>query len=111
LPSKSKKSNNKFWLNLFFSLYKKIDSKKYKLIEEITGITSESEIEEIQRYVKLLRLKSKHGDIFNGIRESVSIEEMKKEQNYQPMSKEEFYRLVDEINITEPLDDLLKMLD
>lgn len=90
---------------------KKLDSKKYKLIEEIKSITSKREIEDIERYVKLLKLKSKHGDIFNGIRDSVSIEEMKKEQNYQPMSKEEFYKLVEEIDITEPLDDLLKMLD
>ena len=44
------------------------------------------------------------------IRQSVTIEELIKEQNYTPITAEEFYKEVAELNIEEPLDELLAML-
>jgi len=44
-------------------------------------------------------------------RPHVTVAELVKEQNYQPIPREEFYKLADELDIQEPIEDLLKMLD
>lgn len=45
------------------------------------------------------------------MRKHVTIEEMIEEQNYKPISREEFYEKIADLNIEEPLEDLLAMLD
>ncbi len=49
--------------------------------------------------------------IFNSIRPSLSVEEMKKEQDYQPIKKKAFYKKAAKLKIEEPLDEFLSMLD
>jgi len=54
--------------------------------------------------------KDKFWSAVKQIRQSVTIEELIKEQNYKPIKAEEFYKEVAELNIEEPLDELLAML-
>jgi len=84
---------------------------KYKLIEEITDINNEDELIELEEYLVNLRTKRDWHDIVKPIREEISIEELKKEQGYKPISKEEFDKLVEELDIEEPIEELLSMLD
>lgn len=44
------------------------------------------------------------------IRTNVTLEQLKKEQNYQAISYEEFRQLADKIEIKEPIEELLGML-
>ena len=44
------------------------------------------------------------------MRKSIDIEELKKEQNYTPVNKEEFFKKIGALNIEEPLEDLLRMI-
>ena len=44
------------------------------------------------------------------IRQSVTIAQLIDEQNYTPIKAEEFYKEVAELNIEEPLEELLAML-
>lgn len=43
-------------------------------------------------------------------RKSINIEQLKKEQNYQPINKKELFAKIDALNIEEPLDELLQMI-
>jgi len=88
-----------------------IDNRKVKLIQEIAAINSELEINEIEKAVNLLKLRSKHGDVFKGIRKTISTKELMKEQNYQGIDRAAFDELVDELDIQEPFEELLLMLD
>jgi len=90
---------------------KNIDNRKVKLIQEIAAINSELEIDELEKAVELLKLKSKHGNVFKGIRKNISVEELKKEQNYTGIDRAEFDELVEELDIQEPFEELLLMLD
>ena len=45
------------------------------------------------------------------VRKHVTLEEMKAEQGYHPISKADFFAKAEAIKIEEPLDELLKMLD
>ena len=86
-------------------------NRKYKLIEEITDINDEGELLELEEYLQKLKTKREWHDIVKPIREEISIEELKKEQGYKPISKEEFDKLVEELDIEEPIEELLSMLD
>lgn len=90
---------------------KNIDSLKIKLIEEITSITSKEELDHLVKYIKLTRLSGLHGNIFKGTRKSINVDELKKEQNYKGINRDEFDKLVAELNIEEPIEELLAMLD
>lgn len=86
-------------------------NRKYKLIEEITGIDNEEELVELEAHLQRLKTKREWHDIVRPMREEISIEALKKEQGYEPISKEEFDRLVKELDIQESIEELLSMLD
>jgi len=44
------------------------------------------------------------------MRDKLNIEQLKKEQNFKPIDKAEFFQKIDELNIEEPLEDLLAMI-
>ncbi|MEM1215404.1 MAG: hypothetical protein AAGJ82_06960 [Bacteroidota bacterium] len=50
-------------------------------------------------------------DAIKPLRKSISVQALVKEQAYQPIQKEAFYEKVSELNIREPLEELLAMLD
>ena len=91
---------------------KNIDSKKVRLIEEIASIHSEAELDRLIKIIRLLRLKTKHGDsVLRKTRDSISIEELKKKQNYKEFDREEFDQIVNDLDIQDSIDDLLAMID
>ena len=90
---------------------KNIDNRKVLLIQEIAAINSELEIDEIEKAIQLLKLKAEHGKVFRGIRKTISVGELKKEQNYLGIDRAEFDELVEELDIQEPFEELLLMLD
>jgi len=91
---------------------KNIDSKKIKLIEKIASINSEEELDQLVKYIKLVRLNSVHGEsIFKSVKKSISVDELKQEQNFKGIDREEFDVLVKELDIQEPIEELLAMLD
>jgi len=44
------------------------------------------------------------------MRKRIDIEELKREQNFKPINKEVFFKKIEELNIEEPLEDLLRMI-
>lgn len=54
---------------------------------------------------------NRFGEIIQPLKASISVEQMKRDQHYTPIRKQDFYEKVAEIEITEPLEDLLAMLD
>ena len=82
-----------------------------EIIEEIASINSVEELEEIIRYMKINRLKNIHGNLFDGTRDSITVEELKKEQNFTGIDRAAFDKLVEEIDIQESIEELLAMLD
>ena len=88
-----------------------INSTKYELISEITEIESEKELAELEQHVKLLRARREFGEVIRPTRDTVSVEMLKQEQDYQPVGKAEFDALVTELNISESIEELLEMVD
>lgn len=88
-----------------------VESKKYRLIEKITGLQDESILDKLalvfEEYSQgSLMLQT----IIKPIRQKLDIEELKQEQNYQGFDQEEVDRLIEDIDLQEPLEELLDMI-
>lgn len=90
---------------------KDLSSIKYKLIEEITDIHNEEELLELEEYVQQLKARKDWQDIIKPVRKDISVEQLKLEQGYEPISKKEFDQLAEDLDITDPIEELLSMLD
>lgn len=55
--------------------------------------------------------KDKFWEAVKPIRKSISLDQMIAEQDYKPVQREAFFRKTNKLNIEEPLEDLLSMLD
>ena len=81
-------------------------SKKLHFIHQILQINDEALIDEL-----IVRVKSKTiGQITTPIHPHFDLETMKQAQGHQPINKAEFNQLIKELDIQEPLEDLLAML-
>ncbi len=88
---------------------------KLKLIEDLLQLKDEQSLRKIEKEIKYLSKTEKKAAqrqvVIKSTSKTISIEQMKKEQNYQPIEKEIFYKKVANLNIDEPLEELLSMLD
>jgi len=94
-----------------FEMTRNLDSKKLKLIQKITLISSIEEIKDIERFVNLIRHNKAHGNIFKEIRKDVNIESLKKEQDFKGIDRAKLNRIAKELDIKESIEELLSMID
>jgi hypothetical protein len=88
-----------------------VETKKYKLIEKITSLKDE----EVLNKLNLVIDEYSKGnfilmEVVKPIREKLDIEQLKKEQNYQGFDKGEVDQLIKEIDLQEPIEELLEMI-
>ncbi|MEM9846872.1 MAG: hypothetical protein AAF847_03215 [Bacteroidota bacterium] len=76
-----------------------VDYETDETLTEITPIAAD-DFEEKAQFWKAVK----------PIRKNVSLEQILEEQNYKPIDREEFFNAADDLNIEEPLDELLAML-
>lgn len=86
-------------------------NRKGHLISAIQAIQDEQELAAVEQYLKILHAKRQYGNIIQPMRDSISIEAMKIEQAYKGFNRETFDALAAELDIQEPVEELLKMLD
>jgi len=103
-----------------------LQTRKISFIQEFLKLQSEEIINSLEKMLKQkqIELNDKHNisvnkldsgnerfwEAIKPIKKSSSIKEMIEAQNYKPINKESFYSKTSELNITEPLDELLAML-
>lgn len=102
----------------YFSLpnhnYMTLESKKLLLIRQIMEINDEGVIDDLEQYVEEKAQHKSDNDILQQlarpIRPHFDLEAIKREQGYQPINKEELNQLIKELDIQEPLEELLEMI-
>lgn len=92
---------------------KNLDSRKFRLIQEIIKIDREEDLNKLEDQVEALQGKNdiRFLDAVKPIRETVNLEELIAEQNYQPLTKEAFFQKTSQLEFEESLEELLAMLD
>jgi hypothetical protein len=89
------------------------DSRKYRLIQEIMRIDREEDLSKLEDQVESLQSKDdvRFMEAVKPIRESVTLDALIAEQNYQPIQKEAFFQKTSELEFEESLEELLSQLD
>jgi len=90
---------------------KNLDSKKLKLIEKIKKLSSKEDINGLEKFLESLDNKNIYSELFKPMREDISVEDLKREQNYQGIDRQEFDALAKKLNIKESLEELIAMID
>ncbi len=90
---------------------KNIDSRKRRMIEYITSLSSEKELESLEKFFSFFFRDKMELSVFKTPRKSISLEDLKKAQNYQKIDRSSFNQLVKKLNIEESIEDLLSMTD
>ncbi len=90
---------------------KKLDSRKYRLIQEILKLDNEHDVSKIEQQVQSIKQLMGIQAAIKPIRKSLTIEQMIEEQNYTPIKREDFFKKAEELQIEEPLEKLLEQLE
>jgi hypothetical protein len=90
---------------------KDLDSRKYKLIQEIMKLDNEEALSKLEKGVEAIHQEKAFWTAIKPLRKTITLEQMIKEQNYKPIDKDEFFKMVDELEIEESIEELLSMLD
>ena len=89
-----------------------INTRKYKLIQQIIQLEDEQAISRIEKEVEqALSIDEKLNLIIKPIRKSLTIDQMVEKQEYKPIKADEFFNIANEIEWEESLEELLEMLD
>jgi len=89
---------------------KNLNHRKIELIKRITDLSSEQDVNKLEVFVASLDMMSDNSDIFKPMQEDISLEELKKEQNFEGINREEFDALAKELDIKETFEELLESI-
>ncbi|MEN0003895.1 MAG: hypothetical protein AAF798_07115 [Bacteroidota bacterium] len=89
---------------------KNIDQKRHQIIKEINELVSEHELEAVSQFLKEVRWLKEHGAIFKDMKDTISLDKLVEEQNFKGMDEAQFNQLVEQLDIQEPIQELLDQL-
>lgn len=90
-----------------------LSDQKIELIIEISKLRKEESLQQVKHLVEYLekRPSKKQSEMLKKLakpmRKKLDLEELKREKNWKPIDRKEFDRLVKELDIQEPLEQLL----
>ncbi|MEZ4963241.1 MAG: hypothetical protein R2830_25695 [Saprospiraceae bacterium] len=84
-----------------------LKTRKYKLIARIEAVQKEDELNKLEELVE----KAWPDPVFKPLRKQITLEEILAEQNFRGFNREEIDKIIAEIGLEEPLEDLLAMLN
>jgi CRISPR/Cas system-associated endonuclease Cas1 len=92
---------------------KTLDTRKINLIVQISKLDKEESVRQVEEFISLVEKRPTEKQLemlkklAKPVREKVDIEELKRQQNWKPVNREEFERLVKEMDIQEPIEQLI----
>lgn len=92
-----------------------VEALKLELIDTIMALKDAQKLRKIKATIRDLWPQEEDNDdvikrLNKPMRKRIDIEELKEEQGYKPINKEEFFKKIDALDIEEPLEELLRMI-
>ena len=85
-----------------------IEALKYELLAKIVSIQSETDLKRVKEMLDSL---SKNNDLLyrmiKPVSEKITVEDLIKEQNYKGFDRNAFDKIVSEMDVTDPIEELL----
>ena len=89
-------------------------ARKYDLIDKIIHLKNNYVLEEIETLLRVVEKESIADNVLKSIikpiKKTLDIEDLKREKNYKGVNRKRFNRLIKELNVTEPIEELLAQL-
>ncbi len=91
-----------------------INARKYELISKVMHIENEFNVQLIENFFERITHNNNYqeesiNEIVKPMRKNISISDIKIEQNYHGINLDNFNKLIEEINVQEPLTELLSI--
>jgi len=80
-----------------------LETKKINIISQIITFNNERIIIEVENFIKNISMQIFNNEIFKPIKKKLVIEEMIKEQNYKGVDKQYFDKIIEDLDIQEPI--------
>lgn len=88
-----------------------IEKKKEALIKRIKSVEQEEDIVRLEVLLSQITTKTKsEKEIFKPMRNTITVEELRREQNYNGIDRNEFDELIKQLDIEEPVEELIEMI-
>ncbi|MEM1320782.1 MAG: hypothetical protein AAGG75_11035 [Bacteroidota bacterium] len=88
-----------------------LDSRKTKLIERISSMSSEKDIAGLENYLTALDKEQRVSELFKPMKDTITVQDLKKEQSFDGIDRAKFEALAKQLEIQESLEELLSMID
>ena len=84
--------------------------RKYALMQEIMLLDTSDALNFLETQIKVVKAKEKFWKAAKPMRKNVTLEMIMKEQNYKPVSRKVFFEMAADVQVEEPIEELLSML-
>jgi len=90
-----------------------IEALKLEIIDKIKS-AGDDDIHKLKKLEATIKEMWPDDDVLKRLhkpmRKTTDVEEIKREQNYKPIDKKEFFKKIEELDIEEPLEELIDMI-
>ena len=84
---------------------------KLNIIRQIMEMDDSAQLTLVEQAIKQIGVQNDLlGKLARPMRKKLDIEQLKKEQNYQPIDKQAFFQKIDQLQIEESIEELLAMI-
>jgi len=87
-----------------------LETKKINLISKIIEFNNEQIISELEAYINKISLQLSYNEIFNHTKTDLNIDKMIIDRNYKGADKLQIEKISNDLNIQEPISQLISML-
>lgn len=87
-----------------------LETRKYNIISKITEMENEMAIQELENFIKKISLELYHLNIIKPLKNDLPVEDIILEQKYNGINRQDFDRLVEELDVKEPIELLIAMI-
>lgn len=84
--------------------------RKYALIQEIMQLNEVHDLLLMERQVATIKSREVFWKAAKPMRKNVTLEQIMREQNYQPIDEKTFFEKAADVQVQEPIEELLEML-
>ena len=88
-----------------------IEARRYNLIEGIMRVSDEGTLDKLEQILKeYVQARESIAHLVKPMRKKLDVEQLMQEQGFKGVNKEKIVRLIEEIALEEPIEELLEMI-
>ena len=87
-----------------------LETRKYNIITQITSLNNELAIQELENFIRNITMQLYYSNLIKPMRKDLVINDMIQEQQYNGVNRQYLDSIVQEMDIKEPINELIAMV-